>query len=196
MNKLLLFLFSLLSFATLTSCGTTNSDLVIDFATGTSYVLPQGEVSCNQILTLPANGTETQDIQPNTLQYRNQSISFTWKNTTDSVTIISIQFTFKNDNISGGEFDCLIAGDELYSIFGNFSTKTEWSGTIAAKTTTPVTNTTCPLTCGGFHVTDKNKPFTAMGTVSAIGIQTSPSGDQKTVKGTAQVKLIYQGGFL
>ncbi|MBK9323845.1 MAG: hypothetical protein IPM97_13050 [Bdellovibrionaceae bacterium] len=184
-SRWILFAFAIIS---ITSCGKeVKSELVLTAPAATAYVLPQTLTSCDAKLT----GATTGDLSKNTFQFKKLSIK--WENTADKVNIISLQLRFKHSNIVGGEYEsCLIAGDELSAAF--YTSGARWTGEILAGAT--AANDACPISCGGFKVEDKDKAFTVSGTITAMGIQTDANtGDEKFVKGSTDVKLIFQGGF-
>lgn len=187
-SRWILFAFAIIS---ITSCGKeVKSELVLTAPAATAYVLPQTLTSCDAKLT----GATTGDLSKNTFQFKNLSIK--WENTADKVNIISLQLRFKHSNIVGGEYEsCLIAGDELSAAF--YTSGARWTGEILAGATAV---NACPISCGGFKVEDKDRPFTITGTITAMGIQQTVDNngkitDEKFVKGSTDVKLIFQGGF-
>jgi hypothetical protein len=178
----------------ISSCGKVeDSDLKLDFPAGTAFLLPQGKVSCFQSATLPNDGTPTNDISANSMSYN--KITLAWANTTDTVSVKSIQIEFRHSNIASGTYSCLIAGDEINAIFRDPAAVggVLWDGDIIPGAA--VKTSSCSLGCGGMKVVDKNVPFQITGTAKAMGIQTDPDGNEKVVTGTAQLKLIFQGGF-
>jgi len=159
-------------------------ELNLEVPISTAYLLPQTQTSCDAKLT----GGDSGDVSKNSFQFKNLSIN--WANATDTVTILQVQVYFKHSNISGEEYSCLIAGDELSAAFNAAGVR--WTAEIAAAQTA---SNSCPISCGGFSVIDSNRAFTAVGSIKATGVQRSSSGDEKFVSGSANVKLIFQGGF-
>lgn len=170
----------LLSMGLLASCDkkTEASDLEVSMPGASAYVLPTTLSSCN--------GGDN-DIASRSFSYRN--ITLTWKNTTDQVYVVAINMNFKSPSLAGGEFKYTIAGDELSSVFASLGVK--WNGLISAAGS--VTNS-CALKAGALSVVSGSGSFTVKGTISVIGIQRNADGEEKPVRGTSDVELIY-GGF-
>jgi hypothetical protein len=180
----------------LTSCGKVEEgDLDISLGADTAAALPAGAVSCNAKFTATSGTTPATDVQANTFSIGKVTLS--WKNTADTVTIISAQVILNHVNLAGGKYDkCLIAGDELNALFSPaFTSKQYWTGIIpAATSTTPiqtvVNDSHCALTCGGLKAVDPSKPFTAYGTIVVTGIQTNAEGESKPVRASTPVKVM------
>jgi hypothetical protein len=175
-----------LAFSTSCSKGE-ESDLKALFPGALTYALPVPATSCASV--------EPNDLAKNTITYKNVTLS--WTNATDSVYIIAMKLEFKSANLSGGNYTCTIAGDELGRVFAA-TDGTAWDGTLypasgATVARLSVTNT-CNVKCGGVAFADGLPTTTAVGTVTVIGIQRNPSsGEEKPVKGVAQIKLNYGG---
>jgi hypothetical protein len=173
------------AYGILLSCSpAAESDLKITMPGAETYVLPKDKTSCSS--------TTQGDIKSQSFEY--STITLNWANTTDSVTIVAAKIDFKSPVLANGSYTCAFTSEELGMVFSQDKV-TPWNGTLYPPPATggsglPAITNTCAVKCGGLP-TDMVVPTgtTAMGTVTVIGIQRSPSGEEKPVKGTATVKL-------
>lgn len=177
---------AILALAIGTSCSKgEESELKIIFPGATTYAVPGVGTSCSS--------AQAGDLTEDHFSYRN--LTLTWGNATDSVYVLAIKLEFKHPSLTSGVYSCFITGDELGAVFA--SGLSPWDGSLypakgAVAGKLSISNS-CSLSCGGVKYTAGISTTTAVGNVTVIGIQRSPEGDEKPVKGTGQVKLNFGG---
>ncbi len=175
------------------SCGKKkDSDLGIQMSGSNTYLIDAKSQSCtNRVaaFTNPISVSPASDVPA--LYYTLQGATLTWKNATDVAYIIKMEIEFKSVDLT---HTCTISGNELLSVFYDFTTPKAWDGTLpAATSSSPLTVLTsqCPIRCGSITVADKAKSFTATGILTLVGFQRSPTGEEKPISVQTDVKLSY-----
>jgi hypothetical protein len=199
MKNMKLFIGILLGLASF-SCGKEQeSDLAIELTGSNAYLINATAQSCtNKVAVYLTPSTTSPSSEVAAHYYSFEGATLSWKNTTDTVHIVEMKIEFTNANVTN---TCSIAGDELLSIFYDFSVVgpgAAWDGslvhaTLAGDVVTPTMRPSqCKIRCGGVSVVNENKAFIATGTMTLSGFQRSPSGEEKPVKTKTSVKLTYQ----
>lgn len=196
MKNVKLFIGILLGLASF-SCGKEQeSDLAIGLTGSNAYLINATAQSCtNKVAVYLSPSTTSPSSEVAAHYYSFEGATLSWKNTTDTVHIVEMKIEFSNANVTN---TCSIAGDELLSIFYDFSVVgagAAWDGTLppASSLTAPSARPSqCKIRCGGVSVVNENKAFIVTGTMTLSGFQRSPSGEEKPVKSKTSVKLTYQ----
>ncbi|MCX7978707.1 MAG: hypothetical protein N2578_06855 [Bdellovibrionaceae bacterium] len=192
MMRYFLFFPALLGVLFILGCGGASGDdspLQIKFNVKKTYLLPAKTKSCNSIANLG-------DADLGELYFTLVNPTISWTNDNGfPIQIVSIKVKITSGLITGGEYTCTIAGDELGYLFGtpNGSSNAPiidlWSGNIAAGASKSANNLCLSLRCGGISLT-KQAYFEATGTVTVIGIVDQGDGTAVSAKGTATFTLV------
>jgi hypothetical protein len=191
MAKITFYIF--LSLSVLTCSKAEKSDLTLDMVNESSYLIPTDGQSCLNKMAVdldPAETEMTYDVSSRYFSYNGATLS--WANTENTAYIVGMKFEFTGKNL---EFSCMVAGEELLAVFYDKDTNTQWDGSIAQadNAETPRTKTSlCTIRCGGVTIPDGASPFSVRGKVTLIGFERTPSGEEKPLKTSSYVKLIYE----
>lgn len=188
-------LFMMVLGGSLLSCGKAKkSDIEIDIVGSNHYLINAAAQSCTNKMAVaisPGSATPTQDISAH--YFTMEAANISWKNTSDTAHIIQMKIDFNDHAIL--TIPCNISGDELLGVFYDYGNGAAWDGTIAAAAdaaTPRVLSSQCKLRCGSIIVPDDTKPFTAVGTLTLSGFQRSADGEDKPIKTTTTVRVLYE----
>lgn len=168
-------------------------DLNFSMPRKSTYLINASAQSCKNLVDVSKNPAmqPSYDIAGSYISFVGGDLS--WASTTDSVDIVAMEIMFDTPDL---KYNCSIAGDELQSLFYNFTTKTDWNSTLAPATsaTTPTTIGSaefCRIRCGGIAVA-ADKSFEAEGTLRVMGIRHSPTSGESLVDASVPVKVYHQ----
>jgi hypothetical protein len=173
----------ILSLTALLSCSNNEDNfLELDMTSQKAFLIPSETASCRSIKSAEEAGEAAADDVTGKY-FTVRGLRFYWKHAYNSFTISLIRISFKNKNITGDEFSCDVAGDDLESLLDLDPADNAvdlWDGVLAAnpnQTYSRVTTTTnCDIKCGGIETEDKS--FVAGGRIDVIGFMTEPDGTQ------------------
>jgi hypothetical protein len=181
-TTLLLSFAAFMLFGTL-SCGSGEQFLDISFTGRQAFLIPSGTRSCYGI----EQGNDFLDVTEKHFSVRN--MEFIWAHPDNVLTVAAIQLKFENPNLSGAEYSCTIAGDELLALVDSstWNGEIDPSGSSSAQT---IQETFCNIKCGG--VTTEETNFTANGTIEIIGYMTNAEDEDFPIRFRTGFSLVNQ----
>lgn len=181
------------SLSVLTCSKAEKSDLTLNMINESTYLISASGQSCLNKMAVdldPSENEMTYDVSGQYFSYNGATLS--WANTQNTAYVVAIKFEFTGKNL---EYACTIAGEELLAVFYDKDSNAQWDGSIAkadSATTPREQPALCTIRCGGVTIPDGTNPFTVRGKVTVIGYERTPSGEEKPLKTTTSVKLIYE----
>lgn len=173
----------------LNSCGgggDSESSLSISVSNKNSYLIDASGSTC-----LDLKSTESTKSASSYYFTFNKPV-FSWSDTEKDVYIAYVKIKFESPALSGGNFECVFAGDSLSSLYQGTNILVWNDGKIAkaSSSTNPSTiESDCYLRCGGVSLADKDAIMTATGTIQAVGYTQDADGNQAPVKASTTVTI-------
>jgi len=174
MKKLILILF--FSSFVILSCSQEEEEftLTVDTSTTTTNILNGvSHASCASLKDYAADPTSdlNYDVASEAVYYNGMNIEWTG---TKALSIIAISMIFKNENITGGKFECSLGIEEIEALFEGDANFTSVSRTIRPivgdeESVKIVSADGCLILCGGMTFKDPTKATLVSGTLEVYG---------------------------
>ncbi len=176
-SKLFLTLIAL-GFLSCSKNGEESSDFSLSVGPEAPFILPVGLRSCKA----QNESSTTTDLGANTTEYTR--FAYKWAGA-GTYTMSAIIIRFTSGLLSGGKYECTLAGDELALILPA-------DGRVLSPGETDEKNARCPIRCGGIKVTSGVQSATIPGRLKVIGIETDSDGNSRPVITETDVGLTYE----
>lgn len=167
------------------SCGQNGGSdyLSVSIGNGTTYLIPGQAYSCTSIREDDPEAEP--DISSKYFTLRN--LRFTWKNDSSDLYISYVQIKFISPLLSGGALTCVIAAEELYSLYWSnpINSATSWKGKILKGAET-ILEMDCDYKCGGIKMSQLGS---VAGTIRVVGFSRDGEGNEEPVEATASMTL-------
>ena len=174
MRKLIITLF--LSSLVLLSCSQEDEEysFTVETSTTTTNILNGvSHASCAALKDYAADPTTdlTYDVTSEAVYYNGMSLEWTGDK---ALSIIAVSMVFKNENLSGGKFECSLGIEEIEALFGDDQNFTALTRKVRAKLegedSVKVTSAEgCLVLCGGMAFKNPDKATLVTGTLEVYG---------------------------
>ncbi len=142
------------------------------------YVLPVALRSCKA----EASSATSTDVSANSIEF--SRLRYAW-NGTGVYTMSAIVLNFSNPNLLGGNYQCVIAGDELSYVLPA-------GGKTIDPTEVDPFDARCSLRCGGISITSNVNSLLIKGEMKIYGTETDGNGQSQPVKSVIPVSMNYE----
>ncbi|WP_413291059.1 hypothetical protein [Bdellovibrio sp. HCB337] len=160
-----------------------STDLTMGLRQQNAYLVDASAQSCANKMATRLDSSTPISYDVSASHFGFSGLDLQWNHPTDTAHIVAIKINFSDANVN---YSCTIAAEELDGIFFNYTGLISWNGAMAPQTSI---SSQCPLRCGYVLLKDHSKNFTSDGTMTLMGFQRSPTGDETPLKASAPVKL-------
>lgn len=148
------------------------------------YALPVSTNSC--VAQYSGSGTTTTDLTGPVMIYNR--IRINWTATTSKLSIAYILLKYKSTALQGGEYQCLLQGQELIDIFNGAAGSGVSNVTIDPTVSTSIDNSTgCSLRCGSINLVSQQTSAYITGTATVVGVAEDSDGNFTPAQGQTSV---------
>lgn len=149
--------------------------LEVKVSPSTTYILPLDDmIKCS---------SSTTKLSPNVIEFTN--IALKWKANT-AFRLISMTLEMKSPLLSGGKYQCPIAGNELVALMPSRTIDKNKAGTILSSASS------CSLRCGAIQLVEGANSASIVGKIKILGIETDDSDNAFPVTQETEVSVLYK----